>query len=456
MINRYQSSIIAVASFVTLNACGLKAPESGTLPRTSQVASITMPVPEKLKPVIAPDKVTAFSLSITPGTCDAGVTGTKVQKEALELTLNGATLADEKVKKGCAYTLIISMGKANAAGTALEKIYLTNDIDGKRTEITADQTRVDSIKAIVMMYPTADGSKVLGLNDQSSLIIPSQATSSLDIEIAIGQNSGTGNTGETPTPGDYDWRAEGQLTDVPSRPFNGKTYSSDFYKDIMTHTKPDLNPAYGEPATEAHETLHGLHSEMRQKTRDNDSFVYHRDGKGMYIAEPKENMADVKNHIGASFRQMASSNYNLYLITQPQSWKNTLYIFDEWASYIATARTAIEAKAAGQWTPGFASQHSDPVQNLAEFMYFCSATILSIKNVDPQYLKTNKQYKAAYAMTMEESVRWLNESRKPDLFPNSKAYAKFQNLQTAPDAAPVRAAIKELMGDAWTKRVMGF
>ena len=456
MKNRFQSSVIALASFVTLSACGVKTLNQGSLPGTSHMASITMPVPEKLKALIGPDKISAYSLTITPGTCDPGVTGTKIEKTAQQLTLSGASLANEKLNKGCAYTLIVSLGKANAAGTALDKTYLTNDMSGKRTEITADQTRVDQIKAMAILFVTEDGKTALGMNDQGGIIIPSSAESDVDIEIAIGQSSGTGNNGLAPTPGDYDWKTEGQLTDVPARSFNGRTYGSDFFKDIMTHTQPDLNPSYGEPATEAHETLHGLHSEMRQKTQARDSFVYHRDGKGMYIPEPRENMKDVKNHIGASFRQMASYNYKTYLVDQAQSWTNTLYIFDEWGAYIATARTAIEAKAAGQWTPGFASQHTDPIQNLAEFTYFCSATILSIKNIDPDYLKNTKQYKAAYAMTMEESVHWINEAQKPGSFPNSKAYAKFQNLQTAPDAAEVRAAIKELMGDVWTRRVMGF
>ena len=209
MKNRYQSSVIALASFVTLSACGVKTLNQDSLPGTSHMASITMPVPEKLKALIGPDKVSAYSLNITPGTCDPGVTGTKIEKTAQQLTLSGASLANEKLNKGCAYTLIVSLGKANAAGTALDKTYLTNDMTGKRTEITADQTRVDQIKALAILFITEDGKTALGMNDQGGIIIPSSAESDVDIEIAIGQSGGTGNNGLAPTPGDYDWKTEG-------------------------------------------------------------------------------------------------------------------------------------------------------------------------------------------------------------------------------------------------------
>jgi hypothetical protein len=192
---------------------------------------------------------------------------------------------------------------------------------------------------------------------------------------------------------------------------------------------------------------------MRNITREKDAFFYYRDGKGVYIAEPIENAKDIKNHIGASFRQMAAMRYKTYLIDQVVSWTNTLYIFDEWVAYIATTRSAVESFRAGKWN---AAGNSDPIEGIADFMYFCSAAIISIKNVDANYLAQNTQFKAGYAMIMEESMKWVNEARKESIWQNSKAWAKVQNLQTASDAAQVRAAVKELMGAAWTQRVLGF
>ena len=89
-------------------------------------------------------------------------------------------------------------------------------------------------------------------------------------------------------------------------------------------------------------------------------------------------------------------------------------------------------------------------------IYCGSAPISSIKNIDAEYLVTNKQFKAAFAMIMEESVKWMNEAKKDPLWTNSGAWAKMNNFQTASDGAEVRQAVKDLMGDVWTKRVLGF
>jgi hypothetical protein len=253
--------------------------------------------------------------------------------------------------------------------------------------------------------------------------------------------------------GDYDWHLDGVLSAVSTESFTGQDYGSVYYKDVMTHTPAAERYLQSGPSTHVHETLHGMHNFMRNSTREKDGFFYYGNGQGIYILEPKENLSDVKNHIGASFRQLAQSRYDLYLVSQPSSWPNTLYIFDEWNAYLGTTRSAVEIKRAGHWD---SSQNSDPIEGLVDFMYFCSASILSIKNVDPDYLRTNKQFKAGFAMIMEESGKWVNESKNEPLWSGSRAWNKMQNFQTAADGAEVRRAVKDLMGDAWTLRVLGF
>jgi hypothetical protein len=462
---RLTTAGIAAAGLGLFSACKMQTFDP-VQPRksSSRLSTITMPVPDKLKSLIGPNKINAYSLVITPGNCDAGVTGTSVEKIAQELDLNGATLANEKIKQGCDYTLVISLGKADAGKTKLEKVYLTNDAQDKRTEISADQTRSSKIKVTALVFVTQDAKTDLGINDQA-IIVPSVNESDLDIDIDIGPNGsnqnqqqqqdqqnppGTGNQSQT---GDYDWKAFAKLSDVPTYPFSGNDYGSEFYRDIMNHTAPRDRYLTDVSSTQAHESLHGMHAAMRNITRDKDAFFYYQGGKGIYVIEPKENSSDIKNHIGASFKQLAPTRYKTYLIDQVVSWTNTLYIFDEWSAYIATTRSAVESYRAGKWNP---AGNSDPVEGLADFMYFCSAAILSIKNVDPSYLAQNTQFKAAYAMIMEESVKWVNEAKKESIWQNSKAWAKVQNLQTASDAAQVRAAVKDLMGAAWTQRVLGF
>jgi hypothetical protein len=113
--------------------------------------------------------------------------------------------------------------------------------------------------------------------------------------------------------------------------------------------------------------------------------------------DPADNAGDVRNRMAASFRQMAADIYKLYLVDQTNSWKKTLYCFDEWNSYVATTLSAVEIQRAGRWSP---SDNSDPIEGLVDLIYFSSAAIISIKNVDLQYLASNKQFKATYAMIM--------------------------------------------------------
>ena len=453
------------AAFLLLStSCKRQMMDPVQAPSGARLASITMPMPDKLKSLIGPTKINAYSLSIKPGTCDSGVTGTQIEKIAEDLDTNGATLASETIKQGCEYTLAISLGKADAQKTKLEKIYLTNDTSDKRTQIAAEQTRTSKIKVTALVFVTEAARKDLGIDDQA-VVVPSSNETDLDIKIDIGGNStnqGQQQSGPTTLPpgqnnqsqtGDYDWKAFAKISEVPTYPFSGNDYGSEFYRDIMNHTAPRDRYLTDVSSTQAHESLHGLHAAMRNITREKDAFFYYRDGKGVYIAEPIENAKDIKNHIGASFRQMAAMRYKTYLIDQVVSWTNTLYIFDEWVAYIATTRSAVESFRAGKWN---AAGNSDPIEGIADFMYFCSAAIISIKNVDANYLAQNTQFKAGYAMIMEESMKWVNEARKESIWQNSKAWAKIQNLQTASDAAPVRAAVKELMGAAWTQRVLGF
>jgi hypothetical protein len=413
----------------------------------SRMASITMPVPDKLKNYIGPDKINAYDLSITPGACDQGVTGTTIRKVSQPLDLNGVSFANEKLRQGCAYTLVIALGRADQMQQNLAKIYLSNDLDGRRTEISAEQTRTAKINVTAYLYITNDGAKDLGLS-LPSIPIPSSTHS--DVDISIGVGGGQPPQNQQIPPGDYSWRENITFVDVPLFAFNSNDYGSAFYRDVMTRTPADARDFQAGPSTHCHETMHGLQNAMYNKTPARDFFFYFENGKGAYVVNPVNNLPDVKNHIGDSFKQLASSRYQLYLISQAQSWKETLYIYDEWNSYVGTTRSAYEIKKAGRWD----NSNADPIEGLADFMYFCSASLLSIKNVDPNYLATNKQFKAAFAMIMEQSVFWMNTAR-PE-WPNSAAFRKFQNLQTAADAQPVRDAVRELMGAAWTKRVMGF
>lgn len=445
MTRSFSQSVLVLLSLSQLASCLPRPVDGGTSVRgRSRVSSITMPVPDKIKSLIGADKINSYSLKVEPGICDAGINGTRIDKASGKLELGGGILANEKLRQGCAYTLILSLGKSDATGTKLEKIYLTNDVESLRTQITIEKSRASKIQVTALLRVTDDGKRDLNINEQA-IPVPSQTESDAEIGIDVA-NQGLPQS-------DYNWRGDAVFSDVATYAFSGNDYGSVFYRDVMSRTSPGERYMGHGPSTQAHETLHGLVNEMRNRTSANDGFFYLESGKGLYVKEPKENLRDVKNHIGASFKQLGASRYQLYLVKQPANWPNTLYIFDEWNAYIGTTRSAVEMKKAGRWDP---SGNADPVEGLVDFMYFCSASLKSIKNVDPEYLANNKQFKAAFAMLMEESVKWMNEAKNESIWANSEAWVKMRNLQTADDAAQVRAAVKELMGSAWTMRVLGF
>lgn len=418
-------------------SCGTASIDAKAARNQSKTSSIAMPMPDKLKALIGPNKINGYSFALESSNCQGSVVGTNIAPSVKNLDSTGLFLANERVQQGCDYTIIISLGKLDAAGVNLEKIYLTNNVDGQRTKVEAAKTFVPNIAVTALLMVTDDGKKDLGIDSQG-VSVPSTGGPSGDPDVPAG---------------DYDWRLEGKLSDVGTSAFTGNNYGSTYYQDVMSHTPEGDRDFQAGASTHAHETLHGMQSVMRNKSRDNDGFFYLEQGKGMYVIEPKENLKDVKNFIGASFRTLAKSRYDLYLVSQTQDWPNILYIFDEWNAYVATTRAAVEIKKAGKWDPSF---NSDPIEGVVDFMYFCSASILAIKSIDPDYLKTNKQFKANFAMIMEESVKWYGEGKKEPLWSRSSAWNKMTNFQTSPDAAPIRAGVKELMGNAWTLRVLGF
>ena len=128
----------------------------------SQISSVSIPVPNELKPFISEEKINSLYLKITPLICDDGVVGTTIERFISNFTQNNTTLANERLKKGCTYSLAVSLGKANSSRSGFEKIFLTNDTANLRTTIQVSKTSQEKIKTTVRVYPTNDGKALLG------------------------------------------------------------------------------------------------------------------------------------------------------------------------------------------------------------------------------------------------------------------------------------------------------
>jgi len=447
-MNKYLA-LISIGA-VVWTACVPALRSQNGMGRGTRLASVTMPVPEKLKAYVGPDKINAYDLSITPGACDAGVTGTTIQKKAEKLELSGSTLANEKLRQGCAYTLVLSLGKADAANTKLEKVYLTNDMADKRTLISADQTRVAKIQATAILFITEDGKNDLKI-DSGLIPIPSIGTSDLDIGIDVG-GTGTNNDGIIPPSGnDFDWRTVIKTIDVANVGWNGNDYGSSFYRDILSHSQRKLENEG--PTTNAHETQHFLNNAVRESTRGvHDNTIYVGNGKAGLIMEPNMSPKIVRDYVPAQMRQV--SRFNTYIIKQIDTyWKTeVLYIFDEWSGYRADSRVAIELKKAGK--DSILGNEVCITDGAAEFLHFGSSAVAALKDKEPEYLK-NTQFKATYALLAEETVQYVKEGAGVMKF-DCHASERLQYFINSPEAERNRQVIREWMGPVWTKRVLGF
>ncbi|MCX6116124.1 MAG: hypothetical protein NT027_01170 [Proteobacteria bacterium] len=452
-INDVSRLSAALIIFGTIQSCmpkrvtGLSEPS-----KNSKMASVNMPIPDSLKSNVQSGAIDGLTLEVIGGTCTDNSSGTNIPKSLRKIGSNGK-VADEKLKKNCDYTIVLSLGKASANGMSLEKIYLTNDMDGIRTQVSRDKTSVDSISIVVRLAMTEEGKKILNLGN-GSIDIPSKPNSESDADIKID----IAKPGSQSTPPsaitNYDWKKDVTFSDVPTFDFSGADFGSVFYKDIMQHTPSNERfSMISARSTEAHESLHGLNNAMRNRTKQDDGFFYFENGKGVYVPQPKKVMAKVKDYVGPNFKAIASSRYSLYLITQVKDWPEVLYLFDEWSAYIGTARSSIEMANAGQWDKG----NADPIDGLADFLYFCSASIVALKDHDPQSLETNKQLKAAFAMLAEQSAHYIKVASKMTThWPTSDGEKRFQMLQSDAENEKIRSMLKTYMGADWTKTHLGF
>ena len=410
----------------------------------SKLSSITMPIPPALKTSVSPDKINAYSLDIKGGDCDPSGKGTDIGKPFNKLASDD-TLANEKIRRACAYTVVLTLGKSDAAGLKMEKIYLTNDIEGQRTQISKDDSRSEKIRMVINLTVTDDGKKDLGLDQ--SIPVPSSGEVDAIIEATISKNDGTTTQ---PPAGDYDWRKESVLADVQKQDFSGNFHGSAYYKDIMEHTHRNARLLGDGWSTEAHETCHGLVNAMRNLTPADDAFVYLEGGKGLYVIRPKKVLRQLNAYVSPSF-QNETTRFDLYF-NKSTDWQDPLYLFDEWNAYVATTRSATEMVKANQWD----GENADPLEGLADFVYFGAVVVTGLQELDPDYMKSNKQFKAAFALLAEESIKASDEAIKLGKWPNSKWARRIEMFRKGPENEKVRSSVRTFMGASWTKRVLGF
>lgn len=151
--------------------------------------------------------------------------------------------------------------------------------------------------------------------------------------------------------------------------------------DIEQHLHPRFGAQYSSSdlVTHAHETTHGIHSDLRMKYRK--AGFYCLNGKAAVFAEPKVRLSQVAAFVPAEHRRM---RFGTYLAgSQLRSWDDTpTYILDEWVAYTNGAEAAISQEQHG--LPHRLG--GDSVYGQIEFIPYALAFCLAVEKHDPRYL----------------------------------------------------------------------
>lgn len=338
----------------------------------------------------------------------------------------GAAASQHKIAQGCDYSIGMELGELKDPATSraeLARVFFTN-ISGPRD-------------GHIVRKEDIAGKDSLALN----LILK---------VTAAGREAGFGGNlqGESNQLA-FDWRAVLKTVDVPETRWSGQDHGSAFYRDIMDHVSRRYTS--DSATTNGHESLHFLHSEVRNRAGGKVNVVYPGGGKAAIIPEPAMHAREARKYVPETLKKV--DRYNLYMVSQiDRSWSEVLYIFDEWGGYRADLRIAVELlKAGNQNVLGNEACSGD---GAAEFLHFAAAAITALKINEPLYLE-NQQFKAAFAMLASETATLLKEvSADGKIDCNASRY--LDHFRTSPEAEQNRQTLREYMGSVWTSQVLGF
>lgn len=181
------------------------------------------------------------------------------------------------------------------------------------------------------------------------------------------------------------------------------------YNEILSHSKQKpFGDEHGR-TTNAHETVHGINSELRNhfkiKLNKNVNGFYAGAGKGIIIQNPAIQLRDVIPYIPSILR---GYRYNLYFVKQLGDWNEVpTYPIDEWSAYIAGAECAVDDK-----KQKLNHEKSDCVSGVLEFSIYCTALALAVKNNDPNYWNNNQQFKNSIQYFLIKSEKIFFEGQE--------------------------------------------
>jgi len=250
-------------------------------------------------------------------------------------------------------------------------------------------------------------------------------------------------------PTDYDWRDHIDFYEIDPTGFScDESRYGVHYCDVMGHTEsPYLS---SDLLTNVHETQHFMLHENDGATPEADKFVYWQQGKGAFFLEPDITTSDVVEYIAHQY--LVYDTYIAERPTQPLGEN----IVDEWCAYLTEEIVAIQMA----HIEGDTSGVDGLVVAGVEFLYYNAAALHALAEKEPAYLADNPQSLAIFAMMAEETKEWtIDQGVEVGLFTswaNERVEQQLDDFRTDPANEPIRQTLRDLYGEAWTVRVLGF
>jgi hypothetical protein len=225
-----------------------------------------------------------------------------------------------------------------------------------------------------------------------------------------------------------------------------KSEDGTVYGDIMSHSRgAPFGDQHGR-GTNAHETTHGINSEIRNANQRQGKKIngfYVLNGRGVVLEEPNIKMTNAVKFVPQNLR---SYRWQLYMEKQIKDWNDTpTYICDEWVAYINGGACDVDdvkkGKHKGGWTDG--------VSGCCDFSIYTIALAMAAKADDPDYWKNYPQFRNFIIWEMRFAQKVFLEGRVMKEFKWDKQDQLLLQFLTSKEGEAMRNFCRDELEGVW-------
>lgn len=225
--------------------------------------------------------------------------------------------------------------------------------------------------------------------------------------------------------------------------------------DVERHLPARYGGTYrdSDPVTWAHETTHGINSHLRNtpalnRTGREVNGFYVGGDRAIVLPEPPIRKSSVAGYVPQSLR---GGRFGMYVTGQQAFEGQPLYLMDEWTAYTNGGAVGVELAKSGQWRQG----GRDAVAGIVEFTGYGFGLARAIEAQHPGYLDRNPDLKDFIAWQGLHAMDTFREGMNLPSFRNfPQQHQLYRNLQSHPDAEPLRAFIRRTWGEEYLQRLL--